>query len=171
MFAFIEYLLTVTFIISILILNLLLPPLAILCTTIGVFGDWPHRISFLKNGGTRRHALSNSSTTATGTNTTSISDHSTMSLSNDLDSTPRTSTSSTSLIRPSPSPSTSLEYASARTWDSICARPVTALVHGRIESAEPVHVYGKLVSAGRIWELVVMEAAPAVRTLDALDTN
>ncbi|CAL8583593.1 hypothetical protein XPA_009214 [Xanthoria parietina] len=82
-----------------------------------------------------------------------------------------TSHGSTSPIQSSPSPSTSLEYASARTWDSICARPVTALVHGRIESAEPVHVYGKLVSAGRIWELVVMEAAPAVRTLHALDTN
>lgn len=91
MFALIEYLLTIIFIISIQIIYFLLTPLAILCTTIGIFGDWPHRISFLKNRGTQRHALSNTSTTATGTNTTSIGGHSTMSLSNDLDSTSRTS--------------------------------------------------------------------------------
>lgn len=104
MFALIEYLLTITFLISIQILSLLLTPLAIFCTTIGIFGDWPHRISFLKNRGTRRHTLSNTSTTATGTTSTSISDHSTRSLSNDLDSTPRTSRAAQVSSGPAPAP-------------------------------------------------------------------
>ena len=48
MFAPFEYLLTITLITSYYLLSFTAIPLAILYTTVGLFGEWPERIGFLK---------------------------------------------------------------------------------------------------------------------------
>lgn len=68
MFAPFEYLLTITFLTFYYLLSFTAIPLAILCTTISLFGDWPERISFLKNSALLRERSSSAITSTTTDN-------------------------------------------------------------------------------------------------------
>ncbi|KAL8883817.1 MAG: hypothetical protein Q9192_006990 [Flavoplaca navasiana] len=65
MFAPFEYLLTIALITFYYLLSITAIPLAILCTTVGLFGDWPERISFLKNPAWLRERSSSATTSTT----------------------------------------------------------------------------------------------------------
>ena len=110
MFAPFEYLLTITLITSYYLLSFTAIPFAILCTTVGLFGEWPERIGFLKNPAFLRARPSDASAAAT-TDTDNIT--------TDADTTPSsTSKSPKSREKDGPPPSSSTPSAAQPSWST-----------------------------------------------------
>ena len=145
MFAPFEYLLTITLITSYYLLSFTAIPLAILCTTVGLFGDWTERIGFLKHLALLRECSSDA-TAFTTTDTNNIT--------TDADTTPSSTSKSHEKDGTPPSSSTPSAAQPSRSTPARVRGAAFALALLRLWSSGEIRALSQFMLTGNLLILV-----------------